>query len=152
MRTAILLASSAAATTMLPPDQLFRQDNFKGKCYDACKGNDNQAGLCEDFCGEGGYCCSGENYHRGNGPEKNGDCPAGAVGAIYTIVHTCAIPMSVKDAPKPWATYVQDNSKAGFRLMTVFAENFVRHFFSAFRILKLFFDISIFSLNLEMIF
>ena len=118
MRTAILLASSAAATTMLPPDQLFRQDNFKGKCYDACKGNDNQAGLCEDFCGEGGYCCSGENYHRGNGPEKNGDCPAGAVGAIHTIVHTCAIPMSVKDAPKPWATYVQDNSKAGFRLMT----------------------------------
>jgi len=111
MRTAILLASSAAAVTTPPPDQLFRQDNFKGKCYDACKGDNNQAGLCEDFCGEGGYCCSGENYHRGNGPEKNGDCPAGAVGAIYTNVHTCAIPMSIKDAPKEWATYVQDNSK-----------------------------------------
>ena len=110
MKTAILLASSVAAVTTPPPDQLFRQDNFKAKCFDACGGG----GLCEDFCGEGAYCCSGENYHRGNGPEKNGDCPAGAVGAIYKIVHTCAIPMSIKDAPKPWATYVQDNSKAGF--------------------------------------
>lgn len=136
MRTAILLASSAAATTMLPPDQLFRQDNFKGKCYDACKGDDNQAGLCEDFCGEGGYCCSGENYHRDNGPEKNGDCPTGAVGAIYTIVHTCAIPMSVKDAPKPWATYVQDNSKAGLDIFALRLRRKLPTFFSLFRIWK----------------
>ena len=38
-----------------------------------------------------GYCCSGVNHHGGGGPAANGDCPADAIAAVSTDVHSCVV-------------------------------------------------------------
>ena len=38
-----------------------------------------------------GYCCSGANHHGGGGPAANGDCPADAIAAVSTTVHSCVV-------------------------------------------------------------
>ena len=53
-----------------------------GECT-ACKNHDPNA--------TAGYCCSGANHFAGDGAVSNGDCPADAIAAITTNVHSCVV-------------------------------------------------------------
>ena len=44
-----------------------------------------------DSNADSGYCCSGINHKGGNGPIANGDCPADAIAAQKSTVHSCVI-------------------------------------------------------------
>ena len=92
MKTAILLASATTAT------QFYRQDGGL-PCWDACT-----TGSCEDFCGEGGYCCGGVNNWKGIENINNRDCPQAAIDAIVATGMRCAIPA---DKPDPNQVYAE---------------------------------------------
>ena len=94
MKTAILLASATTAT------QFYKQDGGLGPCWEDC----GAGRLCEDFCGEGGYCCGGVNNWKGIENINNRDCPQAAIDAIVSTVFRCAIPT---EKPKPDQKYEQ---------------------------------------------
>lgn len=54
-------------------------------------------GACNEQCSNAdpdaiaGYCCSGANHFAGDGAVSNGDCPADAVAAVTTTVHSYVI-------------------------------------------------------------
>ena len=60
-------------------------------------------GSCPEICGEGGFCCSGNGHHYGNGPFKNGNCPQAAIDAIddSVISYRCAVPVPTTPTPPP---------------------------------------------------
>ena len=92
MKTAILLASAATATTS------YVQNDDLGNCW-----NDCTTGSCEDFCGEGGFCCGGVNHRKGFENVNNRDCPQAAIDAITANSMRCAVPVQ---PPKQF--YIQD--------------------------------------------
>ena len=87
MKTAILLAAATSA------QQFYKQDGGLGNCWTECT-----SGLCEDFCGKGGYCCGGVNNWKGIENINNRDCPQAAIDAIVSTTMRCAKPT---DEPKP---------------------------------------------------
>ena len=93
MKTAILLAAATSA------QQFYKQDGGLGNCWTECT-----SGLCEDFCGKGGYCCGGVNNWKGIENINNRDCPQAAIDAIVSTTMRCAKPT---DEPKPDQKYEQ---------------------------------------------
>ena len=62
-------------------------------CWGACNDQGGQCSVCSDADPDAiaGYCCSGANHHGGDGAVSNGDCPADAIAAITTNVHSCVV-------------------------------------------------------------
>ena len=59
--------------------EAFREDENAG-CFDKCG-----AGPCPSFCGEDGFCCSGEDMRIPSELKQkggNGNCPTGAVEVL----------------------------------------------------------------------
>ena len=46
-------------------------DKKREKCYQNCG---NKGGLCEEYCGPAGYCCSKHYWIMKHNKYKNGDC------------------------------------------------------------------------------
>ena len=62
-------------------------------CWGACNNQGGQCSACSNADPDAiaGYCCSGANHFSGDGAVSNGDCPADAVAAVTTTVHSCVI-------------------------------------------------------------
>jgi len=95
MKTAILLATATSASA----SQFYRQDGGLGSCWTDCG-----AGQCDDFCGEGGFCCGGVNNWKGLDNINDRDCPQAAIDSIVSTVFRCAIP---SEEPKPDQKYAE---------------------------------------------
>jgi len=66
-------------------------------CWGMCNEQGGQCSGCMngDPDATAGYCCSGVNHHGGGGPAANGDCPADAIAAVTTTVHSCVVKKKV---------------------------------------------------------
>ena len=72
-------------------------------CWKEC---DQKGGLCTACLNYepdaiSGYCCSGSNHFRGEGPKNNGDCPTQAVEAQKSTVHSCVVSKKKYPVPEP---------------------------------------------------
>ena len=55
-----------------------------------------------------GYCCSGVNHFRGEGPNNNGDCPTQAVEIQKSKVHSCVVSKKIYQVPSIESTTVSN--------------------------------------------